>query len=157
MTDRFEQFTSSVFSIYQCIQKIQRQEMARYGLKSAHVQCLLTLQRWPEGITAVRLGQLCERDKAAISRTLAELEKDGLVERVEKNGSSYRALLRLTQSGQEAAGKVEGRTELAVEKAGEGLTDEDRRTLYAVLERIADNLQTICRDGLETQTNTTIV
>lgn len=31
MTDRFEQFTISVFRIYQCIQKIQRQEMANYG------------------------------------------------------------------------------------------------------------------------------
>ena len=47
MADRFEQFTTSVSRIYQSIQKIQRQEMANYGLKSAHVSCLLTLQQHP--------------------------------------------------------------------------------------------------------------
>ena len=38
---------------------------------------------------------------------------------------------------------------IAVEQAGGGLTEEDRRILYASLDRIADNLQRICKDGLE--------
>ena len=147
MTDRFEQFTISVSRIYQCIQKIQRQEMASYGLKSAHVGCLLMLQRHP-GITAAELGKLCEKDKAAISRTVTELEQAGMVCRQEDNGA-YRAQLCLTQEGYEVAEKVKVRTVLAVDKAGSGITDDDRKILYASLERIADNLHTICRDGLE--------
>jgi len=149
MTDRFEQFTISVFRIYQCIQKIQRQEMANYGLKSAHVACLLTLQQHP-GITASELGKLCEKDKAAISRTVAELEHAGMICRGEDSGT-YRAQLRLTEEGNSVAEKVKARTLLAVDKAGSGLTDADRKIMYGALARIADNLQAICRDGLETE------
>ncbi len=151
MTDRFEQFTSSVSRIYQIIQKIQRQEMARYGLKSAHVACLLTLQQYPEGITAAELGKLCEKDKAAISRTLAELEEVGMVCRMKTDSGAYRAMLCLTQAGTDVAEKVKGRTVLAVDRAGSGLTDEDRKILYAALSCIADNLQDICRNGLESK------
>lgn len=147
MTDRFEQFTISVSRIYQCIQKIQRQEMANYGLKSAHVACLLTLQQHP-GITASDLGKLCEKDKAAISRTVTELEHAGMLSRGEDSGA-YRAQLHLTKEGYRVAEKVKARTLLAVDKAGSGLTDEDRKIMYAALDRIAGNLHTICRDGLK--------
>ena len=37
---------------------------------------------------------------------------------------------------------------LAVEEAGSGMTEEQRATLYAVLDLIAGNLQTICAEGL---------
>ena len=151
MADRFEQFTFSVSSIYQSIQKIQRQEMASYGLKSAHVACLLTLQQYPEGITAAKLGKLCDKDKAAISRTLTELEQRGMVCRKETGAGGYRALLCLSQQGTEVAEKVKNRTVLAVDKAGSGLTDDDRKVMYAALGRIAENLQQICRKGLENE------
>lgn len=146
MTDRFEQFTISVSRIYQCIQKIQRQEMAYYGLKSAHVACLLTLQQHP-GITASELGKLCEKDKAAISRTVTELEQVGMICRGEDSGT-YRAQLYLTEAGVSVAEKVKARTLLAVDKAGSGLTDDDRKIMYAALDRIVGNLHTICRNGL---------
>ena len=149
MNDRFEQFTISVSRIYQCIQKIQRQEMANYGLKSAHVACLLTLQQHP-GITAAELGKLCEKDKAAISRTVTELERVGMLCRGEDNGA-YRAQLSLSEDGIAVAEKVKARTLLAVDQAGNGLTDEDRKIMYGALERIAGNLHTICRNGLNNE------
>ena len=151
MADRFEQFTTSVSRIYQSIQKIQRQEMANYGLKSAHVSCLLTLQQHPAGITAAELGKLCEKDKAAISRTLAELEEDGMVCRMKTESGVYRALLCLTPAGMQMAEKVKVRTVLAVKRAGSGLSDADRKILYEALSRIADNLQEMCRNGLKSE------
>ncbi len=148
MADRFDLFTVSVSRIFQSIQKIQRQEMACYGLKGAHVACLLTLHQHPEGITAAKLGKLCEKDKAAISRTLSEMEHAGVVCRKQEAAGSYRALLCLTPAGAEIAEKIRQRTVLAVESAGGGLTEQDRVILYASLARIADNLQQLCRDGL---------
>ena len=74
MIDRFEQFSSSIAAIYKCIQKIERDQMARYGLKGPHVQCLVIMSRFPEGVTAAELCELCEKDKAAISRAVSELE-----------------------------------------------------------------------------------
>ncbi len=149
MISKYELFSSSVSSLYHDIQKIERVEMANFGLKGPHAQVLLAMSRYPEGITAVRLCQICEKDKAAISRSVAELEQAGLLERTERNGIRYRALLVLTDKGMEAARAVSDRARQAVEQAGAGLTDAQREVFYSVLDLIAGNLHTICKDGLK--------
>lgn len=149
LVSRFEIISSSVSSIYHDIQKIERVEMARFGLKGPHAQCLFAMGRFPEGITASRLCDLCDKDKAAISRTVAEMEREGLVNRVERNGNRYRALLVLTEKGIQTAQIVNQKIQLAVELAGEGLDDAQREIFYRVLALIAGNLHTICKDGLE--------
>lgn len=149
MISRYELFSSSVACMYHDIQKIERTEMAKFGLKGPHAQCLLAISRYPEGVTAARLCEICEKDKAAISRTLAELEQAGMVLRTERNGTRYRASLTLTEQGQSAVSAVSERAQLAVELAGEGLTDAQREIFYPVLAQIAKNLHSICKDGLE--------
>ena len=151
MITRFEQFSASVACIYRNIQKIERMEMAKYGLKGPHAQCLLAMKRYPEGITSARLCEVCDKDKAAISRTLAELEADGLVLRENRNGSRYRANLTLTQQGQAAADAVVAKAHLAVEKAGVGFGEAERETFYRVLAIIAGNLHNLCQEGLSDQ------
>ena len=149
MTSRFEQFSASVSCIHRCIQKIERVEMAKYGLKGPHAQCLLVMNKHPEGITAARLCEACEKDKAAISRTLAELEEAGMVIRENRNGSRYRSSLMLTEQGKAAAGNVAEKARLAVELAGTGFGEEEREVFYRVLSIIAGNLHKLCREGLE--------
>lgn len=149
MTSRFERFSASVSSLYHCIQKIERMEMAKYGLKGPHAQCLLAMSRYPQGITASRLCALCDKDKAAISRTVAELERESMVIRDLRDGSNYRATLKLTEQGQVAAQQVEERVKLVVEKAGSGMTDAQREAFYSIMDLIAGHLQTICESGLE--------
>lgn len=151
MLDRFELFSSSVAALYRYVQKIERAEMAKYGLKGPHAQCLIAMYRFPAGITAARLSEICDKDKAAISRTVAELEKKGLIRRNLANGNRYRALLQLTETGKRATEQVREKAALAVELAGEGLTQEQRDTLYQAMALIAENLSRICRDGLQTE------
>ncbi len=146
---RFEQFTAAVFAINRCVQKIERIEMGKFGLKGPHAQCLVAMSHYPDGITVTQLRDTCDKDKAAISRTVSDLETAGLVERRCDNGKRYRAMLVLTEQGKNAAEQVKKRAGYAVEKAGDGLTDVQRATMYAALEQIAENLQTICVDGLE--------
>ena len=148
MITRFEQFSASVACIYRNIQKIERIEMAKYGLKGPHAQALLAMSRFPEGITSGELVKLCDKDKAAISRTVAELEREGMICRIGKNGNLYRAALLLTERGKEAAHLVGERAKQAVETASTGLSDEHRSVLYAALELIAGHLQTIGEEGL---------
>ena len=148
MVTRFEQFTSSVASIYRSVQKIERVEMAKYGLKGPHAQVLLAMSRYPDGVTSGELVKLCDKDKAAISRTVAELEREGMVTRNGKNGNFYRASLTLTERGREAAEHVAIRATQAVEAASRGLGDGNRRVLYAALDLIATHLQNICDMGL---------
>lgn len=148
MVSRFEQLSFYISRIYHDIQKIERVEMDKFGLKGPHVQCMLAMSRCPEGLTASQLCAMCDRDKAAISRTVAELEKEGMLSRSEANGNRYRAMLRLTERGKAAAAQVSERVRVAVEKAGEGLSDAQRSIFYNVLSVIAGNLQNISADGL---------
>ena len=148
MLRRFEQFCTSAFSIYRSILKIERVEMEKFGLKGPHAQCLLTMARFPEGITAAQLCTHCDKDKAAISRTVAELEEAGMLVRQLSGTNRYRAQLKLTERGCEAASHVAQRAKSAVEQAGSGLTDEQRAVFYHALGLIAENLQNICEDGL---------
>ena len=85
---------------------------------------------------------------AAISRILAELEQAGMILREKRNGTVYRAKLYLTERGKAAAQAVAEKAQLAVVLAGTGLKESDRETFYAVLGRIAGNLQGICKEGL---------
>lgn len=149
MVSRFEQFASSITCIYRYIQKIERTEMEKYGLKGPHAQCLLAMDRHPEGITSARLCDVCDRDKAAISRMVAELEEKGMVRRSENGGVRYRAQLYLTELGKAAAEHVQRRAELAVEEAGSGMTEQQRAAMYVALGLIAGNLQMICSEGLK--------
>ena len=148
MESRYELLSGSISSMYHDIQKIERTEMAHYGLKGPHAQCLLAMKKHPEGITAARLCEVCEKDQAAVSRILAELEEAGMILRENRNGSRYRAILLLTDRGQEAAAAVVEKARLAVELAGKGFGAEEREVFYRVLSIISGNLHKLCRDGL---------
>lgn len=79
MIERFELFTTTIGQIYKNLQRIKMQEMAEFQLKGIHVMCLLELNRNKEGLTVTQLSAFCGEDKAAISRTVSDLMKQGLV------------------------------------------------------------------------------
>ena len=148
MITKYELFSSSVSTLNRDIQAIERTEMAKFGLKGPHAQCLLAMLRHPLGITSAQLCELCAKDKAAISRTISELEKVQMIRRESRNGGVYRAALLLTEKGRAAADAVSRRAKVAVEAAGVGLNDAQREVFYRVLGQIAGNLHAICRDGI---------
>lgn len=156
MENRYELLSTAISCMYYDIQKIERVEMARYGLKGPHAQCLLAVKKHPEGITAARLCEVCEKDKAAVSRILAELEDSGMIFRENRNGSRYRACLKLTERGTIAAEAVVEKARLAVELAGTGFGEEEREIFYRVLSIIAGNLHKLCRNGLPQNTKSSI-
>ena len=151
MLSRFERFSRAIAAIDRCWHKLAAEEMAKYDLHSPHAVYLHTLYQNPEGITAARLGELCGKNKADVSRMVSILEKKGLVTKEATGNNLYRALLKLTDRGKEAAAHVQQRVILAVELAGDGLTEEDRQVFYSTLERITANLQNLSREGLPTK------
>lgn len=148
MISRFEQFSFAISNIYRSIQKIEREEMDKYGLKGVYAQYLVALERYPKGLTSSQLCDICDLDKAAVSRAVAEMERRGLLERVSTNESGYRAKLCLTEAGRDAAAYVSRRARRAVAAAGCDLTNDDRKVLYTALESIASRLQAISREGI---------
>ena len=152
MLSRFEQFSATISILHRCIQKIEREEMDRYGLRGVYAQYLVAMHRHPEGVTAAQMCEICDLDKAAVSRVVAEMETRGLITRVTTGSTGYRAKLCLTESGMDAAEFVNRRAQQAVEAAGCDLTDESRQAMYTALAAIAARLQTISREGLPEET-----
>lgn len=124
-------------------------EMEKYGLKGPHAQCMLVMERNPEGITAAQLCGTCEKDKAAISRTLAELEAAGMITREDPNGKRYRSQLYLTDKGRTVAKQVDDRVHRAVSRVSNGYDVATREIFVHVLGLIAVNLQDLCKNGLQ--------
>ena len=149
MLTRFEQFCNAISIIQHSIQKIERAEMAKYGLKGPHAQCLLAISQYPDGITAAKLCDICEKDKAAISRAVAELEQADMLIRKDPDGKRYRSRLYLTEQGRLVADNGNHRGHTAVSQASAGYDTKDREVFIHVLNLIAGNLQNISRNGLE--------
>ena len=148
MLNRFARFSLAISEIDRCWHKLAAEEMAKYDLNSPHAVYLNALYQYPEGITAAKLGELCCKNKADVSRMVTILEKKGLVRKEAVGGNLYRAKLLLTDDGKLAAEHVQGRAALAVELAGSGMTDAERETFYRCLEQITANLQTLSKEGL---------
>lgn len=151
MQNRFARFSLAISEIDRCWHKLAAEEMSKYELNSPHAVYLTTLYDFPEGITAAKLGELCCKNKADVSRMISILEKKGLVRKETVGENNYRAKLLLTAEGKGAAEHVQRRAALAVELAGAGMTEADRAVFYRCLESITTNLQALSRVGLPQQ------
>lgn len=148
MLNRFARFSLAISEIDRCWHKLAAEEMAKYELNSPHAVYLTTLYNFAEGITAAKLGELCCKNKADVSRMVAILEKKGLVRKEAIGGNLYRAKLLLTEEGKQAAEHVQQRAAVAVELAGSGMSEEEREVFYRCLELITSNLQILSKEGL---------
>lgn len=148
MVDRFQRFSFAISELSRYWHKIAADEMEKYGLKGPHAVYFTTLYQMPEGVTAAQLSELCGRDKADVSRAFSIMEEKGLALKEGGSKNQYRALLKLTDAGREAARQIGTRAELAVELGGQGLTPEHREIFYNALEQIVANLQILSEKGL---------
>ena len=149
MISRFEQFSYVISGIHRQIQKIERTEMIKRGYKGAFAQYLATLHRYEEGLTATELCEICDKDKAAVSRIIAEMEEKGLVERQKKVVRTYRSKITLTEKGKETAEFVAERAKLAISTVSdEVMDDRQREMLYSTLDKLYKNLRKVVEEGI---------
>ncbi len=143
MHERYEKFTSLILNINRYILKIKNSQMHEFGLKGNQVQCLYFLFNEEKGLNAKQLSEICEEDKAAISRTLKELESKGLVVLNEEN-KKYRNPYTLTQKGKELGKIIALKIDGIMDIASVGIREDERKILYSLLNKINDNLKNIC-------------
>lgn len=150
MIDRFERFSVTISEISRHWHKITTAEMEKYGLKGAHSVYLAAMARYPQGVTANQICEMCGKDKSDVSRMMSIMEQKGLVVKEGMHQNQYKGVFRLTDGGKAAAEYVHRRASLAVSVAGNDLTDETRAILYDALESVAANLRDISENGLPT-------
>ncbi len=148
MEDRFEHFSYALFELSRCWYKITGSEMKRYELSGTHGYYLITLFRYPEGLTAANFCEILGRDKAGVSRALRLLEERGLVHKEGTNRRNYNGVYKLTEDGRKAAEHTRRRVSTAVRHTGTKLTEEERRIFYSALEQITADLRFLSENGL---------
>ena len=148
MLQRFQAFVAGITECHRYIQRIKSMEMTELGLKGTHVMCIFYLNQAPNGLTSAQLCQLCAEDKAAVSRTVAELENLGYLTAALPGGKKYRAPLCLTHKGRQTARQIDSLVAQWVSVGGDGLSEEERTAFYATLEKIAANLKQQVEKGI---------
>ena len=87
MKERFETFTIQIAKISRNIRRIKHEEMKKYNLKSLHVSCLYYCFQNNGKLTATKLCEVCDEDKASVSRAIEYLEVNGYLKQVTKDQS----------------------------------------------------------------------
>lgn len=146
MNERFETFTVLINRISRNIRKLKIQEMAEYGLKSAHVSCLYFLYQ-NEGLTATQLCERCEEDKATISRALDYLETAGYLVCESKTAKRYKSPLVLTEKGREVGKKISEKIDGVLDEISIGMSDAQRSDFYCWLSVISERLDSLAAKG----------
>ena len=147
MKERFKTFTVLIAKISRNIKKIKNQEMAEYGLRSVHVTCLYYLYS-QEALTATELCELCEEDKATISRSLDFLEENGYIVCETMQSKRYKAPLLLTEKGAEVGKKITDKINFVLDEICIDMTEEQRVEFYRGLAIISDSLE-LCTKGIQ--------
>ena len=145
MQERFETFTVLINRISRNIRKIKNQEIAAFNLKSAHISCLYHLYI-TDNLTATDLCERCEEDKAAISRSLDYLEKNGYLMCGSQQAKRYKSPFSLTDKGRQVGKEIVDKINQILDEVGTGITHEERIAFYQSLSIISDSLDTIANN-----------
>ena len=112
--------------------------MKDFNLKSHHVSCLYYLYK-EKSLTPTELIELCDEDKAAISRSLEYLEKNGYLVRPEKK--QYNCKVTLTKKGKEVGQCITCKIDKILNSVDELILEENRNIFYETLKQIERSLR----------------
>ena len=143
MQERFSTFTVLIAKIGRQIRRIKSEEMGEFNLKSSHVSCLYYLHT-QGAMTPAELCEICDEDKAAISRSIEHLENSGYLVSRPPAPKRYRAPLVLSESGREVAARIAEKIDGVLALVGRDMSDEERGALYEGLHRVSEDLQAVC-------------
>lgn len=143
MEERFKMFTVLITNVNRCIRKIKTEEMKDFNLKNCHVSCLYYLFK-AGPLTAKELCDICEEDKANISRAIKHLEEKEYLTCNSKTRKRYQCPIELTEKGRVIGAQINEKIDNILNIAGEGLSEEHRKIFYQSLLLINRNLQNIC-------------
>lgn len=138
--ERFELFVVLTSNVQKSIQRIKMHKMKKYGLSSAHTNCICRLESVGErGLTQMELVRQEMMDASQISRVLRELTEKGYV-RVDGESGKYRRRYSLTESGMVVAEEIREIIQEVNHYVSGKIPMEDLKIFYRTLNRISDSL-----------------
>ena len=139
--DRLDEFMTLVIGASRSITKLKSKYMANYGLGSTHTMCIRKLYMSKNGLTRTQISELCELDKAQVSRITGELVQKGYVTEGPSR-SNYKRRVMLTDDGKRIAAEINNIVLDINTYVSEKIAPEDIETFYSVFEEICENLKT---------------
>jgi DNA-binding MarR family transcriptional regulator len=145
MNDRFESFVDLVYALNKEVTRIKSEKMGSLGLRGTDTMVLYYLAKCQAGLSEADLARLVRQDRAAVTRTVAKLERGGLVERPqgEGHGARYRAPVRLTDLGEGVALEMDHIIDDVVRQASADLEPAERARLYGWMRQVLERLEAI--------------
>jgi len=141
MINRFEEFITNFSLLQKHVRKLKDENMKMFSLKGSHVMCLFHLMQHPEGLTLSELNDLCVEDKAATSRTVSYLKKNGYItQSLNKNEKNYNAHLTLTKEGMEIPQSFGNLLKPIMSAATKDFSLEEQALFLKLLKRLSENL-----------------
>lgn len=148
MEERFEHFTLLITQIGRYIRRIKTEAMAEFDLKSTHLSCIYYLYK-KGALTATELSEMCDEDKASISRSMVYLEEKGYIVCDTKTKKRYKSPVELTDKGREVSSVLAVKIEETLNAASQGMSEDERTIMYRTLTLISNNLRDICENYSE--------
>lgn len=100
-SERFVPFVLYTERISKNIKRLADSKMEPYGLRSAHVMCILQLAKSKNGLSSAELSRVCGVDKAFVSRITNELmEKNYISRDIGPKQGKYKTKFLLTENGE---------------------------------------------------------
>lgn len=121
---------------------VRRRVMAqaqREGLTSGQPKILEFLSE-NEGADQRSIALSCEIEAATVGSILTRMEASGLIERRRADGNRRSLFIYLTEKGKAAAARTQEIFAAAEETALEGISQQEKKILCDLLERVYENL-----------------
>jgi len=151
MTSRFEHFSVVITNVYRQWMKISAAELEKYEIRGQYAIFIVTMQRYPDGVSAEDLADLCGREKIDVIRSMTILTRKGLVEKNPADNDIYTGVLKLTEEGDKLATVLREKISLAVDLSCKGVSARDRVIFFRTLEKMSNNMHLILERGLPSE------
>ena len=139
--DRFDEFSHLTCCAIKSINKLKIMGMVPFGLTGAHTMCLRHLYAFPDGLTRTKLVNLCDIDKAQVSRIINDLCAKGYVIETENDNINYRKRLKLTPMGKDTTEEINRKILIVNDFVSGDIPEEQMRVFYKTLDQICEKLK----------------
>ena len=143
-SERFVPFVLYTERISKNIKRLADSKMEPYGLRCAHIMCILQLAKSEIGLSSAELSRVCGVDKAFISRITSELmEKNYISRDIGPKQGKYKTKFLLTDEGVQIYNIINDLLSEFIKKISKNTPLRKLETFYDVLNSIDTELDDI--------------
>ncbi|MBO5356724.1 MAG: hypothetical protein J6A53_02215 [Clostridia bacterium] len=149
-SERFVPFVLYTERIAKNIKRLADKKMAPYGIRSAHIMCILQLAKSEIGLSSAELSNVCGVDKAFISRITSELmEKNYISRDIGPKQGKYKTKFLLTEEGVKIHQIINDFISQFIKKVSKNTPVRKLEIFYEVLSSIDNELDIITNKEID--------